>query len=129
MCYQRTVGGISQRDTLICEKPFAPDDTRICDYYHLTDRYRGPAHSNCNLNYKDSFYISIVFHNLSGYDSHFTIKEIAIAFGGKIVLTKEKYISSTKHVKDITENSDSRNCVNPSFVNVGHSCPGQNCFG
>ncbi|KAL6420761.1 hypothetical protein ACFW04_013874 [Cataglyphis niger] len=51
----------------IWEKPFAPDDTRVC-----------PAHSNCNLNYKDFFYIPIVFHNLSGYDSHFIIKKIAI---------------------------------------------------
>ncbi|XP_070162308.1 uncharacterized protein [Polyergus mexicanus] len=36
---------------------------------------------------------SIVFHNLSGYDSHFIIKEIAIAFEGSIdvlPITKEK---------------------------------------
>jgi len=26
----------------ICEKPFAPDDTRIHDHCHLTGRYRGP---------------------------------------------------------------------------------------
>ncbi|XP_050452581.1 uncharacterized protein LOC126852138 [Cataglyphis hispanica] len=31
----------------ICEKPFAPDDTRVRDHCHLTERYRGPAHSNC----------------------------------------------------------------------------------
>jgi len=68
----------------ICEKPFTPDDTRIRDHCHLTGRYRGPAHSNRNLNYKNSFYIPIVFHNLSGYDSHFIIKEIAAIFEGKI---------------------------------------------
>ncbi|KAL6417020.1 hypothetical protein ACFW04_011690 [Cataglyphis niger] len=79
----------------ICEKPFAPDDTGVRDHCHLTERYRGPAHSNCNLNYKDFFYIPIVFHNLSIYDSHFIIKEIATAFEGRIELlpiTKEKYI-------------------------------------
>ncbi|KAL6421203.1 hypothetical protein ACFW04_013754 [Cataglyphis niger] len=32
----------------ICEKPFAPDDIRVRDHCHLTGRYRGPAHSNCN---------------------------------------------------------------------------------
>jgi len=69
----------------ICEKPFTPDDTWIRHHCHLTGRYRSPAHSNCNLNYKNSFYIPIVFHNLSGYDSHFSIKEIAtIIFEGKI---------------------------------------------
>ncbi|KYM81444.1 hypothetical protein ALC53_08212 [Atta colombica] len=48
----------------ICEKPF--------------------AHSNCNLNYKNSFYIPIVFHNLLGYDAHFIIKEIATAYEGHV---------------------------------------------
>ncbi|KAL6419575.1 hypothetical protein ACFW04_013726 [Cataglyphis niger] len=77
----------------ICEKPFAPDDTRVRDHCHLTGRYRGLAHLNCNLNYKNSFYIPIVFHNLSGYDSHFIIKEIATAFEERIdvlPITKKK---------------------------------------
>ncbi|KAG5323337.1 GVQW3 protein, partial [Acromyrmex heyeri] len=38
----------------ICEKPFAPDDTRVRDHCHLIDRYHSPVHSNCNLNYKNS---------------------------------------------------------------------------
>ncbi|KYN30222.1 hypothetical protein ALC57_00316, partial [Trachymyrmex cornetzi] len=110
-----------QRETLhsathchVCEKPFAPDDNRVRDHCHLTGRYRGPAHSNCNLNYKNSYFIPIVFHNLSGYDSHFIIKEIATAYEGSIELlpiTKEKYISFTKNVKDNAERSDSRNNI------------------
>jgi len=78
-----------------CEKPFAPDIIRIRDYCYLTDYYRAPTHFNCNLNYNHSFYIPIVFHNLSGYDLHFIIMEIAIAFEDKIdvlPITKEKYI-------------------------------------
>ena len=31
----------------------------------ISGRYRDPTHSNCNLNYKNSLYIPIVFHNLS----------------------------------------------------------------
>jgi len=95
----------------ICEKPFAPDDTRVRDHCHLTDRYRGPAHSNCNLNYKNSFYILIVFHNLSGYDAHFIIKEIATAYEGHVdvlPITKKKYISFTKHV-DSTKDKNEKN--------------------
>ncbi|KAG5328923.1 ZFYV9 protein, partial [Acromyrmex charruanus] len=69
-------------------------------------------HANCNLNYKNSFYIPIVFHNLSGYDAHFIIKEIATAYEGHVdVLTKEKYISFTKHVQDTAERADSRKCI------------------
>ncbi|KAL6418499.1 hypothetical protein ACFW04_012055 [Cataglyphis niger] len=85
----------------ICKKQFV-HDTRVRDHCHLTGRYRSPAHSNCNLNYKDSSCIPIVFHNLSGYDSHFIIKKIATAFEGGIELlpiTKEKYISFTKNIK------------------------------
>jgi len=92
---------------------------RIRDNYHLIGRYRGPTHSNCDLNYKDSFYIPIILHNLLSYDSHFIIKEITITFRGKIdilPITKEKYISFTKHVKDIAEKSDFRNCVKLRIV-------------
>ncbi|KYN14562.1 hypothetical protein ALC57_13224 [Trachymyrmex cornetzi] len=85
----------------VCEKPFTPDDTQVRDHCHLTGRYRGPAHSNCNLNYKDSRCIPVVFHNLFSYDAHFIIKEIASAYEGRVdllLITKEKYISFTKHV-------------------------------
>ncbi|KAG5314863.1 POL3 protein, partial [Pseudoatta argentina] len=104
----------------ICEKPFAPDDTRVRDHCHLTGRFRGPAHAkSCNLNYKNSFYIPIVFHNLSGYDTHFIIKEIAIAYEGHVdvlPITKEKYISFTKHVQDTAERADSRKCIKLRFI-------------
>ncbi|XP_011859586.1 PREDICTED: uncharacterized protein LOC105557037 [Vollenhovia emeryi] len=70
----------------ICEKPFAQGDDRVRDHCHLTGRYRGPAHSNCNLNYKNLYCIPVVFHNLSGYDSHFIIKEIATAYEGHVEL-------------------------------------------
>ncbi|XP_026825441.1 uncharacterized protein LOC113561963 [Ooceraea biroi] len=103
----------------ICEKPFASDDTRVYDHCHLTGRYRGPAHSNCNLNYKDSYIIPIVFHNLSGYDAHFIIKEIATAFEGAIdvlPINKEKYISFTKHVNE-SDDKKWHNHVQLRFIN------------
>ncbi|XP_070529938.1 uncharacterized protein [Cardiocondyla obscurior] len=65
----------------------------------------------------DSNCIPIVFHNLSGYDAHFIIKEIATAYEGTIELlpiTKEKYISFTKNVKSSTDNRN--NCIKLRFI-------------
>jgi len=105
----------------IYEKPFSPDDTRVHDHCHLTGRYRDPAHSNYNLNYKNSFNIPIVFHNLSGYDAHFIIKKITTAYDGYVdvlPITKEKYISFTKHdTKDKNEKEFSeKNGVKLRFI-------------
>jgi len=86
----------------VWDKPFTSDDTRVRDHCHLTGPYRGPVHSNCNLNYKDSHCIPTLFHNLSGYDAHFIIKEIATAYERQVELfpiMKEKYISFTKIFK------------------------------
>ncbi|KAL6418932.1 hypothetical protein ACFW04_011683 [Cataglyphis niger] len=87
----------------VCEKPFESGDTRVRDHCHLTGRYRGPAHFSCNLNYKETYVIPIFFHNLSGYDAHFIIKDVANAFPGSVELlplTKETYISFAKSVDE-----------------------------
>ena len=113
----------------ICEKPFMPDDTRVRDHCHLTGRFRGPAHANCNLNYKNSFYIPIIFHNLSGYDAHFIIKEIATAFERHVnilPITKEKYISFTKNIdstKDTNEKNFRKNCIILRFFKISNRKP------
>ncbi|XP_025155226.1 uncharacterized protein LOC112588726 [Harpegnathos saltator] len=104
----------------VCEKSFAEDDARLRDHCHLTGRYRGPAYSNCNLNYQDSYCIPVAFHNLSGYDSHFIIKDIATMFEGSITvlpITKEKYISFTKTVGNMTDSRNKWiNCLQLRFI-------------
>ena len=60
----------------ICYKPFTLRDPKVRDHCHYTGLYRGPARSLCNLMYKIPSYIPVVFHNLSGYDSHLFIREL-----------------------------------------------------
>ncbi|XP_077278040.1 uncharacterized protein LOC143906113 [Temnothorax americanus] len=65
---------------------------------------------------RDSYVIPVFFHNLSGYDAHFIIKDIANSFEGRIdllPLTKELYISFTKYVR---EGVNWGNCAKLRFV-------------
>jgi len=82
----------------ICEKELGND--RVGDHCHFTGRFRGAAHNGCNLNYKAPKFIPVIFHNLSGYDSHLFIKKLA-RNGEKVTCipnNEEKYISFSKEV-------------------------------
>ena len=59
----------------ICEDLL--NDDKVRDHCHLTGKYRGAAHSKCNLDYKLPKFYPVIFHNLSGYDTHMFIKELA----------------------------------------------------
>src|SRR5690606_14876789 len=54
----------------ICEKDFDEDDEKVRDHCHITGKYRGAAHNECNLNFKYKSDIPVIIHNLKGYDSH-----------------------------------------------------------
>ena len=53
---------------------------KVRDHCHETGKYRGAAHSICNLKITMPNEISAVFHNGSNYDYHFIIKELANKF-------------------------------------------------
>ena len=79
----------------ICYKPFIQMNLKVRDHCHYTSLYRGPAHSLCNLRYKIPSYIPVVFHNLSGYDTHLFIRELGAHASDMEVIAKNKedYIS------------------------------------
>ena len=84
----------------ICEEDICDDDIKVKDHCHLTGKYRGVAHQDCNLKYKEPSFIPVVFHNLSGYDAHLFVKELGVSSGeiNCIANTEEKYISFTKKI-------------------------------
>ena len=55
----------------------------IRDHCHHTGKFRGAAHSICNLRYKVIKEIPVVAHNRSTYDDHFIIKQLAEEFHGQ----------------------------------------------
>ena len=69
----------------------------IRDHCHITGKYRGAAHWNCNINLKIIKNIFVIFHNLKGYNSHLIFKEL-IKFKCNIDVIPnglEKYMSFT----------------------------------
>ena len=86
----------------ICKKEFSTDKNdkntfKVRDHCHYTGKFRGAAHSICNLRYKTPKEIPVVFHNGSTYDYHFIIKQLAKEFEGQFEClgeNSEKYITS-----------------------------------
>ena len=85
----------------ICEEEIDEDeDRKVRDHCHLTGKFRGAAHSMCNLKFRLPKFYPVIFHNLSGYDSHLFIKNLGKSEGkiDCIPNNEEKYISFTKHI-------------------------------
>ena len=82
----------------ICNEELGED--RVRDHCHLSGKFRGAAHEICNSKYKVTKYFPVVFHNLSGYDSHLFIKTLGNTEGyiSCIPNNEENYISITKQV-------------------------------
>ena len=73
----------------------------VKDNCHYTGKFRGAAHSKCNLNYKIPKNIPIIIHNPS-YDPSFIINQLAEAFKGELYCigeNMEKYITFTVAIK------------------------------
>ena len=67
----------NQKFCCICKKRFTNDNKKVRDHCHFTGKYRGAAHNKCNMNYKISKNIPVVFHNGSTQYYHFIIKKLA----------------------------------------------------
>lgn len=101
----------------ICKRKFNPGEKKVRDHDHKSGKFRGAAHSECNILYQDSRAIPVVFHNLSGYDSHFIIKEMSTAFEGEVVVipvNDQKYISFIKQIDNLA--IDHRNDIHLKFI-------------
>ena len=83
-----------------CEKNIESDKAR--GHCHLTGKYRGPAHTKCNVNVTQdqSKFIPFLFHNFINYDCHMFFKELVDKQNDKVKFdilskTNEEDISVT----------------------------------
>ena len=83
----------------ICQKEFG-ESKKVRDHCHFTGKYRGAAQNQCNLQFKKPKFTPVIFHNLSGYDSHLFVKNLGKSEGNIkcIPNNEEKYISFSKDI-------------------------------
>ena len=63
----------------ICGEKYTDKDVRVRDHCHITGKFLGSAHQECNLKLRikpEDIKIPVIFHNLFGYDSHFIMQQI-----------------------------------------------------
>ena len=87
------------RNTYKTEKE-AGQYKKVHGHYHFTGRYRGCAHSICNLNYcSKHIKTPVFFHNMKKYDGH-------------LIIQNAEQLSNKKKIDVIAQNSD-------KFINIG----------
>ena len=117
----------NQETCHICEKEFCIDKDnkkefklkqKVRDHCHYTGKYRGSAHSICNLRYKITKETPVLFHNGSTYDYYFIIKQLAREFKGYFHClgeNTEKYITLSVPVKKVIENNNDNDNDNDNY--------------
>jgi len=92
----------TQETCLFCAEPLLVVNFKdsVRDHDHMTGKYRGAAHNECNFKLKlnaKTVSIPVVFHNLKGYDGHLLMQAMARVQGEIrcIPTNTEKYMSFT----------------------------------
>ena len=90
----------TQETCLFCADPLLVANFKdsVKDHDHMTGKYRGAAHNDCNFKLKlnaKTAPIPVIFHNMKNFDSHLLMQEMARVQGEiKCIPTNtEKYIS------------------------------------
>ena len=66
----------SRSSCWICEKLIKNDDEKVTDHCHITGKFRGAAHWNCNINLQLTKNVPAIFYNLRGHNSHLIFCEL-----------------------------------------------------
>ena len=59
-----------------CDNDYVENDVKLRDRCHITGKYRGSAHRDCNINVKLNQKLPAIFHNLKKYYSHLIMQKL-----------------------------------------------------
>ena len=60
----------------IYKKLIDNDEEKERDHCHVSGKFRGAAHWNCNIKVQLTKRVPVIFHNLRGYDSHLIFNKL-----------------------------------------------------
>ena len=102
----------------ICNKKYKGDEEPVRDHCHVTGKYRGSAHNDCNLKLQisaEKVQIPVIIHNSKGYDSHLIMQDVGqiiqdenrkIAEENIILAEKNKKLIPKLDLKVIAQNAE-----------------------
>lgn len=73
---------------------YVKNNVKLRDHGHITGKYTGSTHRDCNANVKLNHEIPILFHNLTNYESHLIQQLDKFDFKTNVILNRlDKYLS------------------------------------
>ena len=60
----------------ICKKLIDNEFEKVRDHCHISGKFRGAAHWDCNINFQLTKKILVIFHNLKGYGSRLIFSKL-----------------------------------------------------
>ena len=60
----------------ICKKLIDNDEEKVRDHCHVTGKFRGAAHWDCNINFQLTKKVPVILYNLRDFDSHLIFNEL-----------------------------------------------------
>ena len=60
----------------ICDNDYVDSDVKVRDHCHITGKYSGSAHGDCNIDVKLNHKILVVFYNLKNDNSRPIMQEL-----------------------------------------------------